>query len=120
MSAKQLLKKFGAENDQCCEAILEWFIENNRRVNGAELSLKQFRYFKPRQRIWVHFSPETVARKARLLRSWGLLNDGKDTLGHVWYELASQANVEASSRFEFVPVLDEFGRAVAMRQVLVT
>ncbi len=82
---KALLKQYGAENDQCYVALLEWFNENRRRVNSAELSLMQFQHFKKGQRVWVNFSPETIARKARQLAEWGLLDRGHDKSGFTHY-----------------------------------
>lgn len=98
---KNLLKPFNAENDQAHVAILTWFADNqDRRVNTAELSLMGFRHFKKGQRVWVPFSPETIARKARQLAQWGLLEKGHDTSHHTWYRWASTNMIREAKKFE--------------------
>lgn len=83
---RDLLKKFGAEGDQCYMAILNWFRENqNRRVNQNELTLMGFKRWSNPKRIWIPFATETIGRKARKLREWGLLDSGKDLNGHTWF-----------------------------------
>lgn len=83
---RDLLKKHGAEGDQCYIAILGWFNENRgRRVNQNELTLMGFKRWKKQQRVWVPFATETIGRKARKLREWGLLDSGKDRNGHTWF-----------------------------------
>ena len=82
-----LLKQFGAENDQAHQRIVEFFMDSpKRRVNSAELSLMGFKRWKKGQRIWVAFSPSCIERKARKLAEWGVLNKGYDSSGHAWYE----------------------------------
>ena len=94
---KSLLEPFGAENDACLLAILSWCSENHRRVNSAELSLMGFRHFLKGRREWVAFSPETIARKARQLAEWGLLERGFDLHHHTWYEMKGNTPVRADS-----------------------
>lgn len=83
---KALLKPFGATNDQALLAILTFFHENpERRVNENELTLMGFKRWNQSQRVWIPFATETIGRKARKLREWGLLESGKDTQGHTWF-----------------------------------
>jgi hypothetical protein len=91
---KNLLKPFGGENDQAYLVILTWFNENrDRRVNSAELSLMGFKRLKKAQHVYVSLSPETIARKARQLAEWGLLDKGYDTSHHTWFSWPTSQNL---------------------------
>lgn len=121
MNATELLKPFGAENDQTHLAILNWFLENNRRVNENELTIMGFKRFKKGQRVWVPIATETIGRKARKLREWGLLIGEKDTSGHSWFAAPQESVLEPVERYEYHPVLDERGRPTGrVRQVIVS
>lgn len=110
MNPQALLRPFGGEKDQSYIAILGWFLENNRRVNENELTLMGFKRFKKGQRVWVPIATETIGRKARKLREWGLLLSGKDTSGHTWFEAPHQIEIHSEPKYEFHPVFDERGR----------
>lgn len=82
---QRLLSPFGGQNDQAYQSILTWCESNRRKVNSNELSLLGFKRWSAGRRVWVPFSAETIARKARKLAEWGLLDRGHDSQGHTWY-----------------------------------
>lgn len=111
---KDLLKKYGHENDGCMRAILEYFnVRKGEWVNKAPLSLMQFPYIEKGKRKC--FSPETIGRKARLLAEVGLL-DRKEEDGSAWYRWPYGGLFV--KKYEYVPVVVDGVRM--MREIVVT
>lgn len=79
MNWKDTLKKLGHENDGAYCGLMTWFDQNpDGRLNTHEMGKLGLRHWLKGRREWSYFNQATLERKARDLRTFGLLESYQD------------------------------------------
>lgn len=116
MSWREELKRVGHENDGCYVSLMSWFDEHpGESLPTCRMDKLGFRYWKKLRREWAYYNGATIERKARDLRSFGLLESYTEG-PYVYFKArqSSRGQIEAVKRTPQVRIEIRDGRRVAV------